>query len=228
MITLRLRHLGFRDNHKRVYRIYCEEGLQVMRRQKRKKPRARGPKANPTSQPDERWALDFVSDQLVDGRSIRALTIVDVFTRECLAIEVDTSLSGERVARVLDRLIECRGKPSSIITDNGPEFTSKAMTQWGFQQQVEHHFITPGKPTENCYVESFNGTFRDESLNENWFTSIEEAKTIIEEWRQMYNQIRPHSSVGKVPPEVFAAELPPRGKKEDLTVGGLSLNLIQS
>jgi putative transposase len=148
--------------------------------------------------------MDFMSDQLADGRRIRTLNIVDDHTRECLAIEVDTSLSGYRVCRVLDRVVADRGHPKRIITDNGPEFISKALDRWAYEHRVEHQFIQPGKPVQNAFVESFNGTMRNECLNEHWFLDLEDAKEIIEAWRIDYNTERPHSSLGGMPPGEFA------------------------
>lgn len=151
--------------------------------------------------------MDFVSDQLGStGRRIRCLNIVDDFSRECLAIEVDTSLPGERVARVLDRLAFTRGKPQTIVVDNGPEFTGKAVDTWAFNNGVKLDYIRPGKPVENAYIESFNGKFRDECLNDHWFQTLHEAKVRIEAWREDYNRHRPHSSLGDLTPEEFAAK----------------------
>ena len=145
--------------------------------------------------------MDFVSDGLAYGRRFRCLNIVDDYTRECLAIEVDTSLPGLRVAQVLQRLAELRGLPKSITVDNGPEF---AAGPWGYQVGVKLSFIRPGKPVENAYIESFNGKFRDECLNEHWFMSLRQAKSLIEDWRVEYNTERPHSALGYLTPEQFA------------------------
>ncbi len=150
--------------------------------------------------------MDFMSDTLAKNRCFRTLNVVDDFTRECVAIEVDTALSGERVARVLDDVIARRGKPTKIVVDNGPEFTSRALDLWAYQQGVELHFIRPGKPIENCFVESFNGKFRDECLNQHWFLSLKEARAVIEDWRHDYNRVRPHSALGQIPPREFARE----------------------
>jgi putative transposase len=155
------------------------------------------------SRANERWSLDFVSDQLADGRVFRTLNIVDDFTRECRAIEVDTSLSGVRLVRVLDVLCAEHGRPHALLMDNGPELTSKALDAWAYGNGVELRFIQPGKPAQNAYVESFNGKFRDECLNEHWFLTLDEAREVIEEWRQDYNQFRPHSSLDDLTPEQF-------------------------
>lgn len=204
MLTEVLRRQGFTDNHKRIYRVYRKEGLQVAVRRKRKTARWRGEKPAASLARNDRWSMDFVSDQLADGRKIRTLNIVDDHTRECLAIEVDTSLSGFRVCRVLDRLVADRGHPARIITDNGPEFTSKVLDRWAYEHCVELQFIQPGKPVQNAFVESFNGTFRNECLNEHWFISLQEAKDLIEAWRVDYNTERPHSSLGGMTPGEFA------------------------
>ena len=142
--------------------------------------------------PDQRWSMDFVSDAPADGRVFRTLNLVDDFTRESVAIEVDTSMGGSRVVRVLERLAAQRGLPASIVMDNGPEFTGKALDAWAHASGVKLHFIRPGKPVENAYAESFNGRFRDECLNENWFTNLLDARTTIETWRRHYNEERPH------------------------------------
>lgn len=221
-----LRREGWAVNHKRVYRLYREEGLAV-RRRKRKRAAgwARVPLPAP-AQVNQGWSMDFLTDELARGRRFRLLTIVDDYTREALAIEVDTSLPGERVRRVLEQLVESRGRPEWILTDNGPEFTGRVLDQWAFEQGVRLHFITPGKPVENAYVESFNGKLRDECLNENWFESLAEARGVIEAWRVDYNQARPHSALGYQTPEEFAAEqaallaLPP-ATAEPREIGGI-------
>lgn len=201
-----LRREGWRVNHKRVYRLYREEGLAV-RRRKRKRAAgwARVPLPAPT-RANQGWSMDFMTDARASGRRFRLLTLVDDYTREVLALEVDTSLPGERVRRVLEQLTQSRGRPDWIVADNGPEFTGQALDQWAFEQGVQLHFITPGKPSENGYVESFNGKLRDECLNENWFGSLNEARGVIETWRVDYNQARPHSALGYRTPEEFAAE----------------------
>ncbi|MEM9478100.1 MAG: IS3 family transposase [Verrucomicrobiota bacterium] len=206
MLTDMLRRQGFEDNHKRIYRIYREEGLQVPVRKRHKKGRWRGEKPVSPTGPNQRWSMDFMSDQLANGRRIRTLNIIDDFTRECLAIEVDTSINGNRVCRVLDRLVAERGRPEKILTDNGPEFTGKALDRWAYEHCVEQQFIQPGKPVQKCFVESFNGTCRDECLNEHWFLSLEDAREIIDLWREDYNRIRSHSSLGRISPREYAAQ----------------------
>ena len=203
----RLVREGWRVNHKRVCRLYRLEGLQVRkRRRKRRAGVPRLPLPAPTA-PNQVWSLDFMADTLSSGRKLRTLNVVDDYTRECLAIEVDTSLPGARVVRVLERLVRERGRPRQIRTDNGPEFAGRALDQWCFAEGVEQHFIQPGKPMQNGYIESFNGKFRDECLNENWFVSVSDARQIIEQWRRYYNQERPHSALGYRTPEEFAAEV---------------------
>lgn len=200
-----LRREGFEVNHKRVHRLYRAEGLTVRRRLRKRIARSvRTPMAI-TSHRNERWSLDFMSDQLADGRVFRTLNVVDEFTRECLAIEVDTSLSGGRVVRVLEQLCKEHGLPEALITDNGPEFTSRALDNWAYRTGVELRFIQPGKPSQNAFVESFNGHFRDECLNEHWFSSLTETREVIEEWRVDYNTLRPHSSLDDLTPEEYAA-----------------------
>jgi putative transposase len=203
----RLRALLVREgmlvNHKRVYRLYREEGL-AMRIRQRRRIRWRGALASPAaSRPNHRWSIDFVSDCVSTGKVIRMLTVVDDYTRECPAIEVDTSLGGLRVRRVLDRIAEERGLPEAIVLDNGPEFRGRALAAWSEQRGVRLEFIQPGKPAQNAYAESFNGRLRDECLNANWFTSLSDARRKIETWRQDYNQQRPHSSLDYLPPAEF-------------------------
>lgn len=202
-LTVLLRREGWTVNHKRVYRLYGQEGLQVRRRKRQRIGAAeRQPFTTPT-RPNERWSMDFVSDALTDGRRFRSLNIVDDYNRECLAAEVDTSIPGARVVRVLERLRERRGLPEVLVTDNGPEFAGQALDVWAYEQGVKRHFIDPGKPVQNALIESFNGKFRDECLNENWFMSLQEARMKIEAWRRDYNQVRPHSALGYQTPLEF-------------------------
>ena len=187
------------QNPKRTYRIYREEGLQVRTKKRKKLVRPRAPMAVPTRR-DERWSIDFVSDQLANGRRFRVLNIVDDFSRECVGQLVDTSISGARMARFMEALGRV---PKSIVCDNGPELTSKAFFFWTKERGIKLLFIQPGKPTQNAFVESFNGKFRDYCLNLHWFRSLEEARREIDGWRQHYNNVRPHSSIG-MPPRLFA------------------------
>ncbi len=199
-----LRREGLAVNHKRVYRLYVQEQLWVRKRnRKRRIAVPRVPMLAPTDV-NQVWSMDFVSDALASGRRFRTLNITDDYSREAPAIEVDTSLGGVRVTRVLDRLKVERGLPRQIRSDNGPEFIGKAVEQWAYKNNVDWHFIEPGKPIENAYVESFNARFRDECLNENWFLGLTDARQEIEVWRQDYNQRRPHSSLGYRTPEEFA------------------------
>ena len=200
-----LRREGVEVNHKKLFRIYREERLAVRRRGGRK--RALGTRA-PMTLPqgaNQRWSLDFVADVLADGRRFRVLVIVDDFTRECLALVVDTSISGRRVARELDAIVAARGKPLMIVSDNGTELTSHAILGWQQECGVGLHYIAPGKPIENAFVESFNGRFRDECLNEQVFRGLPMARRIIEAWRRDYNACRPHTSLGGLAPNEFAA-----------------------
>jgi putative transposase len=197
---------GWPVNHKKVYRIYKEEGLQLRRKgRKRLKSEGRGMPQSATASNQE-WALDFVHDSLCDGRSFRTLNMIDAFTRECLAIETDTSLGSERVVRMLDHLLEARGTPQRLRIDNGPEFRAKPLDVWAKKNDVTLFFIEPGKPTQNGQIESFNGRFRQECLNQEWFTTLKEARQTIEEWRISYNTKRPHSSLGYMPPAMWAKQ----------------------
>jgi putative transposase len=203
-LTAMLEREGKAANHKRVYRLYREEGL-AMRIRQRRRIRGSGVAASPrANRRNQRWSMDFVSDCVGTGKVIRMLTIVDDCTRECPAIEVDTSLGGLRVRRVLDRIASERGLPEAIVVDNGPEFRGRALAAWSEERRVRLEFIQPGKPVQNAYVESFNGRLRDECLNANWFTSLSDARRKIETWRQDYNQQRPHSSLNYLPPAEFA------------------------
>lgn len=206
-LTWMLRRHGWKDNHKRIERIYREEKLQVQRRKRKRTAKGRGqPLAIPGSA-NERWSIDFMQDCLADGRRIRLLNIVDDYTRECLKIEVDTSLGGSRVVRALNEIIEERGCPKLLLSDNGPEFTGKALDRWAYKTGVALDFIDPGKPQQNGFVESFNGKCRDECLNEHWFVSLCDARTITAQFRWEYNNDRPHSSLGNRTPKEFACSL---------------------
>ena len=195
---------GVQMNHKKLRRLYAEERLQVRRRGGRK--RALGNRA-PLTLPqgaNQRWSMDFVSDTLTDGRRFRILAVVDDFTRECLCLVADTSLSGARVARELDAIIAVRGRPLLCVSDNGTELTSMAILRWCQERQVEWHYIAPGKPQQNGFIESFNGRLRDELLNETLFLSLSGARAALIEWRQDYNTVRPHSALGNLPPVAYA------------------------
>jgi putative transposase len=197
-------------NHKRVYRLYREEGL-AMRRGKGKRFRAeaRVPLVPPTGA-NQMWTMDFTRDSLASGRKFRTLNLMDGYTREALCIEVDTSLPGQRVVQVLERVTQERDLPEVIQVDNGPEFISRVVDQWAYANGVVLHFIDPGKPVQNAFIESFNGKFRDECLNQSWHTSLEDARQSIEAWREDYNTVRPHSSLGYMTPEEYAATVATR------------------
>jgi putative transposase len=191
---------GMIMNRKKLYRLYREEGLAVRRRRGRKRPTGtRAPAALPT-RPNQRWSLDFASDCLDDGRRFRVLVVLDDCTRECLAAAADTSISGARVARELDAIIARRGPPERIVSDNGTELTSRAILGWTNRTGIAWQYIAPGKPQQNAFAESFIGRLRDELLNEEIFTSLGQARRLIEHWRQDYNQVRPHSAHGGLPP----------------------------
>jgi len=201
-----LRREGIVMNHKKLRRLYREERLQVRRRGARK--RALGTRAPMTlpQGPNQRWSLDFLSDAFADGRRFRILAIVDDFTRECLALVPDTSLPGLRVARELDVLIAVRGRPAMCVSDNGTELTGMAVLHWSQQTRVEWHYIAPGKPQQNAFIESFNGRLRDELLNETLFTSLAHVREALAIWKDDYNTVRPHSALGNLPPAVFAKD----------------------
>lgn len=200
-----LRRDGHAVNHKRVYRLYRAEGLAVRRRTRKRvaQPRVERPAV---TGPNQRWSMDFVRDTLSNGRVFRALTIVDEFTRESLHIEIDTSLPGLRVVRALEQLALTRALPQSIVVDNGPEFAGHVLDAWAHRRGVALIFIQPGKPTQNCYIESFNGRLRDECLNVHWFLSLADARRHILAWRTEYNAARPHSGLAGCTPSEFAAE----------------------
>lgn len=202
-LTIMLRREGFVVNHKRVHRIYRNHGLQLRPRRKRGVRYVRGNAVPAVTRPNERWSLDFVHDALSTGRRFRLLTIVDDFTRECIAIEVDFSLTGERVIRVLTRLAEQRGLPEILKFDNGSEFTSNAMLGWAAQVDIDLHFIEPGRPMQNGSVESFNGRLRDELLNEHAFPTLFHARSAVEAWRLDYNHVRPHTALDGLTPIEF-------------------------
>ncbi len=200
-----LQREGWKVNHKRVYRLYKQEGL-IMRpkRHKRHVSACRRMERVEAGSANEGWSMDFMSDELYNGQRIRLLTLVDNFTRESLAIEVDERLGGHRVVEVLMQIAETRGLPETIRLDNGPEFTSRRLDQWAYLNGVKLDFSRPGKPTDNAFIESFNGRFRQECLNENWFLSLEDAKEKVEAWRTGYNNERPHGALGNLTPMEFA------------------------
>jgi putative transposase len=202
-LAVLLRREGQVVNHKRVFRVYRAAGLSV-KRKKRKRLVRIGQPAFTASRPNEEWAIDFVHDRMANGRTIRVLSVVDTFTRECLALEVDTCLPSRRVTRALDRVITMRGKPERIRMDNGSELTSRHFLAWGIDQRIELVHIQPGKPIQNAHVESFNGRLRDECLNTQWFRNVWHARRQIAAWRDEFNQHRPHSSLDYRTPNEFA------------------------
>jgi putative transposase len=211
-----LRRDGIRINHKRVERVYRAAGLAVRRRKRKSPTRVLRGRPPAPERPNEQWALDFLEDALASGRTIRLLSVIDVFTREALALEVDTSLPGRRVVRVLERLRSARSTPVQIVLDNGPELISRVLEAWAHEHTVTLHFIDPGKPMQNGHCESFHGRVRDECLNEHWFLSLRDARQIVEAWRQDYNRERPHSGLGYQTPAEFAhAAMAAAGLPED-------------
>ena len=223
-----LRRDGITINRKKTQRLYREEGLTVRRRKGRK--RAIGARMPPPvlALPNQRWSLDFVHDQLVTGRRFRVLNVVDDVTRECLAAVPDTSISGKRVVRELTELIAQRGKPAIIVSDNGTELTSNAVLVWCGEAGIEWHYTMPGKPTQNAFVESFNGRMRDELLNETLFTSLAHAREKIAAWADDYNTRRPHSSLGYATPAAFAEELKKQGAASLRIAGGYATQPLAS
>ena len=202
-ITALLRREGMRVNHKRIYRICRQERLLIPRRHGKRLKRQSIPGSEPVGRRNQRWAMDFLQDATAQGRVLRILTVEDTYTREGLATEVDTSIPGLRVRRVLDRLIAEQGRPEELRVDNGPEMIGRAVTSWCEENHVLLRPIDPGKPSQNGHIESFNGRLRDECLNANWFTSLADARRRIEAWRVDYNQARPHSSLGYLTPLEF-------------------------
>ena len=193
-------------NHKRVYRLYKNANLAVRRRKKVKRPANERVPLQIARKVNDVWSMDFVSDSLSNGRRIKCLTAADDFSHECVDIAVDFGISGKYVTRLLDQAAIFRGYPVAVRTDNGPEFTSRAFLAWTTLHGIRHILIQPGRPMQNGYIESFNGKFRDECLNEQWFQSLPQARDCIAEWRKDYNEVRPHSSLGRIPPAQFAQQ----------------------
>jgi putative transposase len=193
-------------NHKRIERLYRLEKLALSIRRRKKLNSVVRIELPVPNKKNERWSMDFVQDKLWNGRRFRCLNIVDMFTRQCLAIEVDTSIGGMRVKRVLERLVQDHGKPETITVDNGPEFISQHVDEWAYRTDVKLAFIRPGKPIENAYVESFNGKFRDKCLNTHYFSTLQEAREKINNWREEYNTFIPHRSLKGLTPQEFAAQ----------------------
>ena len=207
MIYLKLRQAGEMVNHKRVDRLYAEAGLQVKKRRRKKIPLSdRHPLERPTSA-NQVWSMDFVFDRTAEGRSIKSLTVVDDATHEAVTIVPERALGGNQLVRILEQLASTRGLPKAIRTDNGKEFCSRAMLTWAHARGVQLFLIEPGKPNQNAYIESFNGRFRDECLNEHWFTSLQHARVVVETWRKEYNEERPKRSLGGLTPMDYAKTL---------------------
>ncbi len=212
---------GVHANHKRVYRLYSEANLAVRRRKKRRRIDVeRTPLVLPQRRNDT-WSMDFVMDTFATGRRLKCLTIVDDCSKEAIDIVADVSIPGLYVTRVLDRIAQFRGYPKAIRTDQGPEFTCKAMDQWAYRHGVQLKLIQPGKPTQNAYIESFNGRFRDECLNDHWFLTLDHARAVIASWRRDYNEARPHSALGYMTPAGFAATARIRGAGSVDAIGEL-------
>lgn len=190
--------------YKRVYRLYSQAQLAVRKRKKVRRAASERVPLTVASRVNEVWSMDFVSDSLANGRRIKCLTVADDFTHECVDIAVDYGISGQYMTRLLDRAAIFRGYPAAVRIDNGPEFTSRAFIAWAQAHDVRHILIQPGRPMQNGYIESFNGKFRDECLNEHWFETLMQARSEIATWRQDYNEVRPHSSLGRMPPAEFA------------------------
>lgn len=193
-----------RVNHKRVYRLYSQAQLAVRKRKKLRRVASERVPLTVATRVNEVWSMDFVSDSLANGRRLKCLTVADDFTHECVDITVEYGISGEYVTRLLDRAATFRGYPAAVRTDNGPEFTCRAFISWAQAHGVQHILIQPGRPMQNGYIESFNGKFRDECLNEHWFQTLPQARSEIAAWRKDYNEVRPHSSLGRIPPAEFA------------------------
>ena len=205
-LTVLLRREGWHVNAKRIYRLYREEELIVRTKLRRKMARRRPVPIGVAARPNQCWSMDFVSDKLADGRSFRILTVVDQFTRECVRLDADRSMTGMKVVQALERAQQERGSlPKSITVDNGSEFCSRAMEAWAMSHEVQLCFIRPGRPVENGFIESFNGRLRDECLNVEWFTSLDDARQKLAKFREHYNQQRPHSALADRTPAAFAA-----------------------
>lgn len=213
-----LKREGLVVNHKRTERIYNEEKLSLRTKKRKKRPALRI-QMPPATAPNQVWAMDFIEDRLMNGRKIKAYTLIDEYTKESLAIEIDTSLGGQRVVRILDQVAMMRGYPQSIRSDNGPQFTCKALFSWTYGNSVTHMFIDPGKPTQNPFIESFHDKFRKEFFSEHWFLTLKEARSTAAEWRWTYNEFRPHSTLKGLTPCEFARRLTLNGNFKDQNKG---------
>ena len=215
-IHVLLKRSGQKVNHKKVYRLYRALGLKVLKRGGRKRAIGERKITRLITGANQCWAVDFVHDTLSNGRKLKLLAIIDTYTRESLKIKVEYSLSGESVINAFDEIIQERGKPRMILSDNGTEFTSNKLFSWQKEREIKWEYIEPGKPQQNGTIESFNGKLRDECLNENWFLNLKEAQRIVEKWRNHYNVERPHSSLGGLTPNELASQL--KGKASQLAV----------
>ena len=193
-------------NHKRVHRLYVLAGLAVRKRKKVRRPPAERMPLGMATQVNEVWSMDFVSDSLANGRRLKCLAVADDVSHEAVDIAVDFGIGGKYVTRVLDQAARFRGYPTAVRTDNGPEFTCRAFIAWTQIHHIRHLLIEPGRPMQNGYIESFNGRFRDECLNEHWFDNLDQARQVIAAWRRDYNEVRPHGSIGRIPPAQFAQQ----------------------
>jgi len=209
-------------NHKRVYRLYSQAQLTVRKRKKQRRVASERVPLKVATRVNEVWSMDFVSDSLANGRRLKCVTVADDFTHECVDIAVDYGISGQYVTRLLDRAAMFRGYPAAVRTDNGPEFTCRAFISWAQAHGVEHILIQPGRPMQNGYIESFNGKFRDECLNEHWFQTLHQARSEIALWRKDYNEVRPHSSLGRIPPAEFALRHRSKNKPPPATSNEIS------
>lgn len=198
-----LRHEGHRINHKRTERLYRRHGLSIRRRRRRRLVREVRHALVQPIRPGQCWSMDFMGDSLADGRAYRTFNVIDDYARDALAIEIDVSLTAQRVVRVLDRLCEWHGKPESIRSDNGPEFRADVLQAWAKEKAIRWDFIQPGCPAQNAYIERFNGTYRIEVLDANQFRSLDQARTVTEQWLAVYNEQRTHSAIGHLPPLAF-------------------------
>lgn len=207
MIYLKLRQAGEAVNHKRVDRLYAEEKLQLRRRRRKKVPVSERHTLTRPTAANEVWSMDFVFDRVAGGRALKCLAIVDDATHEALAVIPEHAIGGDRLVRMLERLCATRGYPKIIRTDNGKEFTGRAMLTWAHEKQVALRLIEPGKPNQNAYIESFNGRLRDECLNEHWFVNLDHARKVIETWRREYNEQRPKKALGGLTPVQYARQL---------------------
>jgi putative transposase len=220
-LHIMLRREGFMINHKRTERLYRQERLALRIRRRKKLASLLRTDIPQPNYANHIWSMDFMRDNLSDGRTIKLLSVVDEYTRKCFRIEVDTSINGVRVTKILSDISQTHGLPEIIIIDNGPEFISNALDAWANNRGVNLTFIRPGKPVENAYIESFNGRLRDECLNENWFLSVEHARRVVEEWRIDYNTARPHSSLDSLSPEEFIRQEARKAEKSEKKSTGM-------